>query len=53
VLVPYWSSVLRRKDLHAFQVSRRGGELFCRDRGDRVTIAGKAVLYLEGEIVVP
>jgi len=53
VLVPYWARVLGKQDLHAVQVSRRGGELFCRDRGERVTIAGKAVLYLKGEIALP
>lgn len=52
VLTPYWAKVLNKKDLHAIQVSRRGGELFCRDRGNRVSIAGKAVLYLEGMIFV-
>jgi PhzF family phenazine biosynthesis protein len=49
-LTPYWSARLAKKKLHARQVSRRGGELFCEDRGERVTIAGKAVLYLKGEI---
>ena len=53
VLVPYWARVLGNQDLHAFQVSKRGGELFCRDRGERVTIAGKAVLYLEGKVTIP
>ncbi len=49
-LIPYWSKRLGRSRLHAFQVSRRGGELFCEDRGDRVMIAGRAVLFLEGTI---
>jgi PhzF family phenazine biosynthesis protein len=53
VLVPYWARVLGKQELHAFQVSKRGGELFCRDRGDRVTIAGNAVLYLEGKVTIP
>jgi len=52
VLVPYWSSELRKKNLHAFQVSKRGGELFCVNAGDRVKISGKAVLYLEGVITI-
>lgn len=52
VLVPYWAAVLGKKDLHAFQVSSRGGELFCADAGARVKIAGKAALYLEGTITV-
>ena len=34
------------------QVSRRGGELFCEDRGERVAIAGRAIEYLHGEINV-
>ncbi|HEY2953981.1 MAG TPA: PhzF family phenazine biosynthesis protein [Candidatus Eisenbacteria bacterium] len=51
-LVPYWSARLGRKKLHAFQVSRRGGELWCEDRGARVLIAGRAVPYLEGTIEV-
>jgi PhzF family phenazine biosynthesis protein len=51
-LVPYWSRRLKRTKLHALQVSSRGGELFCEDRGDRVAIAGRAVEYLRGEITV-
>ena len=49
-LIPYWSKRLGKKKLHACQVSRRGGELFCQDLGDRVKIAGEAVLYLEASI---
>ena len=52
-LIPYWSRRLGKKQLKARQVSRRGGELWCEDRGERVTIAGNAVLYLEGTIRVP
>ncbi len=52
VLVPYWSKRLGKKQLHARQVSKRGGELFCENRGERVTIAGRAVLYLQGMITV-
>jgi predicted PhzF superfamily epimerase YddE/YHI9 len=51
-LVPYWAKRLGRAELHAFQVSGRGGELFCRDCGERVQIAGRAVPYLEGFINV-
>ena len=50
VLVPYWAGILGKQDLYARQISRRGGELFCRNRGARVTIAGRAVLYLEGTL---
>lgn len=51
-LVPYWAKRLRKKDLHARQVSRRGGELFCRDLGERVEMAGRAALYMRGTIFV-
>jgi PhzF family phenazine biosynthesis protein len=52
-LVPYWAKRLGKSNLVARQISPRGGELFCEDRGDRVEIAGHAVKYLEGTIEVP
>jgi PhzF family phenazine biosynthesis protein len=51
-LVPYWAKKLGKKDLHAHQVSKRGGELFCKDQGDRVLISGRAVAYMQGVISV-
>jgi len=51
-LTPYWSQRLGKNDLHARQVSRRGGELFCSDKGDRVIISGRAVRYMEGLITI-
>jgi PhzF family phenazine biosynthesis protein len=52
MLTPYWAKRLGKRELHALQLSARGGELFCEDRGERVGIAGRAVLYLEGAIHV-
>jgi PhzF family phenazine biosynthesis protein len=52
-LIPYWSRRLGKNELRALQVSPRGGELWCRDEGDRVAIAGRAVVYLEGNILLP
>jgi PhzF family phenazine biosynthesis protein len=51
-LIPYWSKILGKKDLHARQLSKRGGEIFCRDLGHRVEISGHAALYLTGTILV-
>jgi PhzF family phenazine biosynthesis protein len=51
-LVPYWAKRLGKSKLHARQISRRGGELFCELRGDRVLMAGRVALYLEGRIHV-
>jgi len=49
-LIPYWAERLGRSRLEARQLSRRGGALTCELRGDRVTIAGRAALYLTGSI---
>jgi PhzF family phenazine biosynthesis protein len=50
VLIPYWSKRLGKKALHARQLSKRGGDLFCEDRGERVGIGGNAVTYVEGKL---
>jgi PhzF family phenazine biosynthesis protein len=51
-LIPYWAERLGKSRLLARQVSRRGGILHCELLADRVAIAGRAVLYLEGTIEV-
>jgi PhzF family phenazine biosynthesis protein len=47
-LIPYWAERLKRVKLRALQVSARGGELLCENRGERVGIAGRAVTYSSG-----
>jgi len=51
-LIPYWSEKLGKKRLHAIQLSKRGGELFCEMKNDRVIISGHAVKYFSGEIFI-
>ncbi|WP_018123542.1 PhzF family phenazine biosynthesis protein [Desulfovibrio oxyclinae] len=51
-LVPFWAERLGKETLNAYQASKRGGELRCRMLGDRVKIAGKAVSYLVGTILL-
>jgi PhzF family phenazine biosynthesis protein len=51
-LIPYWAARLGKNRLTARQVSRRGGALDCELRGERVAIAGRARLYLEGAIEI-
>jgi len=51
-LAPYWSAQLGRSKLYAKQVSSRGGEVMCELKGERVTIAGSAVKFLQGEIEI-
>jgi len=53
VMIPYWSAKLGKKQMFARQISRRGGELWCEDRGPRVKITGRAIKYLEGRITIP
>ncbi|MEZ5830506.1 MAG: PhzF family phenazine biosynthesis protein [Dongiaceae bacterium] len=50
LLVPYWSEVLERKTFFARQLSRRGGELWLRLDGDRVKMAGHAILTVAGDV---
>jgi len=52
VLIPYWSKRLGKSSMTARQLSKRGGQIWCEDAGDRVMIGGKAVLYSSGEIHV-
>lgn len=52
-IVPYWAERLGKTEIHARQVSARSGDLFCRLMGERVEIAGRAVLVLEGTFHLP
>jgi PhzF family phenazine biosynthesis protein len=51
-LAPYWAKRLGKTRLEALQISRRVGKLTCTLVDDRVVIAGRAVLYLEGKITI-
>ncbi len=51
-LIPFWAEKLGRNMLHAKQVSKRGGELWCENLGERVTMSGNCVFYMKGEINV-
>ncbi|NWZ12167.1 PBLD protein, partial [Agelaius phoeniceus] len=51
VLSSYWSEQLGKKEMLAFQCSRRGGELKISVRGDgRVDIAGQTAVVLKGNL---
>jgi len=51
-LIPYWAEKLAKNKLHAYQISKRRGELWCELKGDRVLMTGKAITYLKGEIYI-
>ncbi|MDF3047134.1 MAG: PhzF family phenazine biosynthesis protein [Candidatus Midichloriaceae bacterium] len=47
-LIPYWANKLGKQELRAYQLSRRGGELRCKNLGNRVLISGEAVTVMKG-----
>ncbi|MBC7626225.1 PhzF family phenazine biosynthesis protein [Ferruginibacter sp.] len=50
-LIPFWSEKLAKNKLHALQLSKRGGELWCEQiSADRVTMSGHCVFYMKAEI---
>lgn len=49
-LIPYWSKRLNKTKMIAKQLSKRGGTIYCENRGNRVSIGGKAIHYLTGNI---
>ncbi|PYC17359.1 PhzF family phenazine biosynthesis protein [Pseudomonas mosselii] len=51
-LIPYWAARLGKHELHAFQCSARGGELFCRLEGERVKIGGMARRVASGTLML-
>lgn len=52
-LIPYWHKKLGKRVMKARQLSRRGGEIHCEYRGDRVIVGGEAVLYSSGVLHLP
>jgi PhzF family phenazine biosynthesis protein len=49
-LAPYWAGRLGKETLRAQQLSRRGGSMVSTICGDRVKIAGRGRLYLQGTL---
>jgi len=49
-LVPYWSEKIGKNELKSIQLSERGGEMYCVDKGDRVLIKGQAKTYSIGKV---
>ena len=49
-LIPFWSEKLGKKKMIAKQLSKRGGTIFCEQKGERVMMGGGAVYYMKGKI---
>ena len=50
-LIPFWRYKLGKEKMTARQLSSRGGEIFCEQKGERVIMGGECVFYMKGEIV--
>jgi PhzF family phenazine biosynthesis protein len=51
-LIPFWAEKLGKNKMYALQLSKRGGQLWCEQKAERVMIKGKAVFYMKGEIEI-
>ncbi|AKB67400.1 putative isomerase yddE, PhzC-PhzF family [Methanosarcina mazei LYC] len=51
-LGPYWQKRLNKDEFIAYQASERGGVQKVKVAGERVLISGKAVMVLEGELLI-
>ncbi len=53
LLASYWSEILNKKELKAYQASKRSGEIILKLREDvRVEIIGKFIIVLKGRIYI-
>lgn len=51
-IIPYWADLLGKDELVAYQASKRGGMLYCKRKGSKIFMAGKAALYSIDELFV-
>ena len=51
-LIPFWSYKLGKEKMTAKQLSKRGGNIYCEQKGDRVIMGGQCVFYMKGEIAI-
>jgi len=51
-LIPFWSEKLGKDKMQAKQLSKRGGDIYCEQKGERVIMGGNCVFYLEGQITI-
>lgn len=49
-IIPYWQQRTGKTEIRACAASPRGGELLCRQQGDRIYLKGNAALYAIAEL---
>jgi predicted PhzF superfamily epimerase YddE/YHI9 len=53
IIVPYWARRMGKTKIHSRQLSPRGGDIWCEDKGATVVIAGETSLVIDGTIRLP
>jgi len=51
-LIPFWSEKLGKAKMTAKQLSQRGGDIYCEQKGERVIMGGECVFYMKGQIEI-
>ena len=51
-LIPFWSRKLNKKIMLAKQLSKRGGEIFCKNKSESVIVSGYAITCLQTNLVI-
>jgi PhzF family phenazine biosynthesis protein len=51
-LIPYWSEKLNKQKMIAKQLSKRGGIVYCEQKGNRVMIGGNCAFYMQGQFKI-
>lgn len=52
VLAPYWSTLLDKKEMKAYQASDRSGELVVRVKDERTELEGKVVTVVKSNLFI-
>ncbi|MEO7982630.1 MAG: PhzF family phenazine biosynthesis protein [Bacteroidota bacterium] len=51
-LIPFWSKKLGKNKMTAKQLSQRGGDIHCEQKGERVIIGGECIFYMKGQLEI-
>lgn len=51
-LIPFWSEKLGKEKMTAKQLSKRGGDIYCEQKGDRVIMGGQCIFYMKGTVEI-
>jgi PhzF family phenazine biosynthesis protein len=53
IITPYWASLLGKSEIHSRHLSKRGGDLWCKNAGANVEIAGEGIQAFEAALNLP